>query len=453
VLAGEKANGGVARPAAMHAAIWWRQSCSATGKHQMKLPLPSMSKPRLDPTLIVALAITQMIGWGTTYYLPSMLSLPLQRELGLSPRMVFAAVAAMMITSALCSPMLGRHLDRASARPVMVAGSVLCAAGLAFLSQAQGAISYLAAWVVIGMASVMTLTLSAHAAVVKSYGAEARRALVMLVVAGGWSVTIFWPLTEYLLRYLDWRQAVLTYAYVHLFVAAPIHAIFTGRSRRTALADQSEHVQPPAINPRLDDKARRAGFLLTVLAFAPAGFVSWGLPLHFVAIFQESGIALALAVFLGSLSGPSQMFARILQWLWLDRIIDPVRLALLASLATIPVVALPLFMTFDALFAGMFVVTYGVTSGWTSMARATLPLILFGSGGFATLMGRLAMPLNLIFAVAPMIYAYVMELGGPQSAVFISLLLAIISGLAFVRLARLVEKPCPERSGISPDVP
>lgn len=421
-----------------------------------------MPKSRLDLTLIVALATTQMIGWGTTYYLPSMLSLPLQRELGLSPRVVFAAVAAMMVTSALCSPMLGRYLDRANARPVMVAGSVLCAAGLAFLSQAQGAISYLAAWMVIGMATAMVLTLSAHAAVVKAYGTQARQALVLLVVAGGWSVTVFWPLTEYLLRQMDWRQVVLVYAFIHLLVAAPIHAIFVGRSRDASVhvaicdtspdrVDQPEPARSPAISPRLAEESRKAGFLLTVLAFAPAGFVSWGLPLHFLAIFQEAGIALALAVFLGSLSGPSQMFARILQWLWLDRFIDPVKLALLASLATIPVVALPLFLTFDAVFAGIFVVTYGVTSGWTSMARATLPLVLFGSGGFATLMGRLAMPLNLIFAVSPMVYAYVMELGGPQAAVLMSLILTLISGLAFVRLARLASRPHPPRALATPE--
>lgn len=398
---------------------------------------PALSRQRFDPTLIVALAFTQMIGWGTTYYLPSMLSLHLQRELGLSPRVVFAAVAAMMITSAICSPMIGRRLDRASARPVMVTGSLLCAAGLAALSQAQGAISYLLAWMVIGVSSVMVLTLSAHAAVVKAYGSEARRALVLLVVAGGWSVTVFWPLTEYLLRLLDWRHVVLIYAGVHLLLCTPVHALFVGRSRTSRQAMPMDELPEDSVLPRLNADVRRSGFLLTVVAFAPAGFVSWGLPLHFVAIFQEAGLALAAAVFIGSLSGPSQMFARILQWLWLDRVIDPVTLAVMASLATVPVVALPLFLTFDTTFATVFVIAYGVTSGWTSMARATLPLVLFGSGGFATLTGRLAMPLNLVFAVAPMIYAFVMELGGPRAAVFMSLMLMLVSGLAFVRLGRL----------------
>jgi MFS family permease len=420
----------------------WRANANpplSTGNSLSLMHPPATSRTRLHPTLIVALAFTQMIGWGTTYYLPSMLSLPLQRELGLSPQLVFAAVAAMMVTSALCSPVLGRYLDQASARPVMVAGSVLCAAGLATLGHANGAVWYLVAWAIIGMASAMMLSLSAHAAVVKAYGGEARRALVLLVVAGGWSVTIFWPLTEYLLRLLDWRQVTMIYACVHLFVCAPVHAMFVGRDRQVNNAGLVEEDILPGVPPRLGTDLRRSGFLLTILAFAPAGFVSWGLPLHFVAIFQEAGLPLALAVFIGSLSGPSQMFARILQWLWLDKVIDPVRLAVMSSLATIPVVALPLFLAFDSVFATIFVIAYGVTSGWTSMARATLPLVLFGSGGFATLVGQLAMPFNLVFAISPMVYAFVMELGGPRAAVFLSLALTLVSGLAFLRLRRLAE--------------
>lgn len=421
-----------------------------------------MPKTRLDPALILSLAFTQMIGWGTTYYLPSMLSLPLQREMGLSTKIIYAAVAAMMITGAVLSPMLGRYLDRASARPVMTSGSVLCALGLAILSQVHDGLSYILAWIVIGVSSIMVLSLSAHAAVVKAYGPEARRALTLLVVAGGWAVTIFWPLGEFLLRFMSWRQVVLIYALVHLLVCAPIHAIFVGRIARTPHAETPPSPPLPmpgpapepaqSVQPRLPPTARRAGFGLTVLAFAPAGFVSWGLPLHFVELFQGAGLGLALSVWLGSLSGPSQMFARILQWLWLDRFIDPVKLALWAALATIPIVALPLYLAFDELFAMAFVVSYGVTSGVTSMARATLPLVLFGAGGFGALIGRLALPLNLVFAISPVVYAAVVERGGAEAAIVMSLLLVIVSGLAFGRLAQMARAGQPKAFVLDPSI-
>jgi predicted MFS family arabinose efflux permease len=399
-----------------------------------------MTKTRLDPLLIVALAITQTVGWGTTYYLPSALALALQRDLGVSSGMVFAAVTVMLMTGALMAPMVGRYLEHARAMPVMVACSVGCAGGLLALSQAQELWSYLLAWPLIGASSAIVLTLATHATVVRSYGRDAKRALTLLIVAGGLSVTVFWPLSEYLLRFFTWREVVIVYALVHLLLCAPLHLFAVGRAdrkHRKAMLDP-EHL-PLGIEPRLEPVSRRAGFWLTVVAFAPAGFVSWGLPLHFVAIFQEAGIALALAVWLGSLSGPSQMMARVLQWLWLDRVADPVKIGLWASVWTVPVMVVPLLIAFGPVFAGIFVVIYGLTSGWVSMARATLPLVLFGSGGFATLIGRLALPLNLVFAVSPMAYAFVMEQAGTRGAIILSVVLLFVSALAFVQLDMLAR--------------
>lgn len=399
-----------------------------------------MYQSRLDPILMVVLAITQTVGWGATYYLPSAFSVSLQRELGFSPAMVFSAVTVLLVTGALMAPIVGRYLEHARIMPVLVACSMGGAAGLGLLSQAQGLWSYLLAWLVIGSSSATILTLASHVIVVRASGKHGQSAITLLAVVGGLSVTVFWPLTEYLLRFLTWREVAIVYALLHLLVCAPLHAMAVGRVDRLhqqALSDPN-HL-PHSITPRLEMAARRNGFWLAVLAFSSAGFVSWGLPLHFIAIFQEAGIALALAVWLGSLSGPSQILARALQWLWLDKVADPVRIGLWASVWTVPVMVLPLFMGFGVVFAFVFVVVFGLTSGWVSLARSTLPLVLFGSGGFATLIGRLALPLNLTFAASPTVYAFVMEYSGTRGAIILSVVLLLISALAFVQLDRLAR--------------
>ncbi|MGL5363435.1 MAG: MFS transporter [Bosea sp. (in: a-proteobacteria)] len=399
-----------------------------------------MPTSRVDPLLLTALAITQTVGWGATYYLPSAFSVSLQRDLGFSPAMVFSAVTALLVTGALMAPFVGRYLEHARTMPVLVACSVGSAGGLALLSQAQGLWSYLAAWVVIGSSSATILTLTSHVAIVRSSGKRAQNAITILAVVGGLSVAVFWPLTEYLLRHVSWRDVALVYALLNLAVCAPLHAFAVGRADRRhqkALSDPDH--KPHAIASRLDPEARRSGFWLAVLAFASAGFVSWGLPLHFIAIFQEAGIAFAVAVWLGSLSGPSQVLARAIQWLWLDKVADPVKIALWSAVITVPVVIAPLLFGFSVIFAFVFVVTYGLVSGWVSLARSTLPLVLFGSGGFATLIGRLALPLNLTFAASPTFYAFVMERTGTRGAIVMSLVLLVVSALAFWRLDRLAR--------------
>jgi hypothetical protein len=46
------------------------------------------------------LALTQVIGWATTYYVPSTLVGPLMRDLRLSSEMVFGCITLMLLVSA-----------------------------------------------------------------------------------------------------------------------------------------------------------------------------------------------------------------------------------------------------------------------------------------------------------------------------------------------------------------
>lgn len=67
----------------------------------------------------------------------------------------------------------------------------------------------------------------------------------------------------------------------------------------------------------------------------------------------------------------------------------------------------------SALWAGLpfipALAAYGAGIGLESVARGTLPLALFGASGYATLMGRLAMPSLVGQAGAPWIGALLLE--------------------------------------------
>ena len=52
---------------------------------------------RISPTTraIAGLGFTQIVGWGTTYLMPSVLGRHLQDDLGISPELVFAGITVM----------------------------------------------------------------------------------------------------------------------------------------------------------------------------------------------------------------------------------------------------------------------------------------------------------------------------------------------------------------------
>ena len=52
----------------------------------------------LTPTarVTMGLGFTQIVGWGTTYLMPSVLGRFLQRDLGISSELVFAGITVMI---------------------------------------------------------------------------------------------------------------------------------------------------------------------------------------------------------------------------------------------------------------------------------------------------------------------------------------------------------------------
>ncbi len=400
-----------------------------------------MTQPRQSPTMIIVLALTQTIGWGTTYYLPSVLARDIAHDVDLSNTLVFAAITMMLVLSAVISPRVGAYLDQHRPAHAMMAGSLALAVGLVIVAYAKGPVQYLAGWAITGVGSASALTLGAHVAVVQRYGAQARHFLTLLMLTGGISVGVFWPLTNWLLGMMSWRAVVLLYAAIHVVVCAPLHFLFAGRSpaAQEAEASGTEGALAQSANaPGLKMQHRKAGLLWLVVAFASAGFVSWGLPLHYVTLFSEAGLSVSLAVTIGALTGPSQIVARFTQWLVLDRFAAPLNIVLTSAIVIVLVMTLPVVLPFTYVTALVFTVIFGFASGLISMARATLPLFLFGTGGFGSLLGRMMRPLNFAFAASPMLYAYVMQVGGTTAAKWLSLVVVIASALAFWRLASLV---------------
>ena len=72
----------------------------------------------------------------------------------------------------------------------------------------------------------------------------------------------------------------------------------------------------------------------------------------------------------------------------------------------------------------MALALYGAGNGIGSIAKGTLPLALFGPDGYASLMGRLAMPSLLAQALSPLLGAVLMEWSGTRAA------LGVLAGIA-----------------------
>lgn len=120
------------------------------------------------------------------------------------------------------------------------------------------------------------------------------------------------------------------------------------------------------------------------------------------------------------LIGPSQVGGRVVEMAF-GRHYHPIW-TMVASVALVAAGVILLVIGFPILAVSL--VLYGAGNGIGSIAKGTLPLALFGPFGYASLMGKLAMPSLLAQALSPSLGAILIEWRGPDAA------LGLLCGLA-----------------------
>ena len=194
-----------------------------------------------------------------------------------------------LVVSGLLSPTVGGLIDRHGGNWVMGGGALAGAAGLALLAFAEQRWSYLASWVLIGVAMASTLYDPAFTTLARLFGASARRQITFVTFAGGFASTVGWPATQIAAAQIGWRGTYLVFAAVLAVVIAPLHAFALPRTRRIA-------PPPPRgaairrCGRRRRCCARRAGCSACWWRrFALYAFMLSGVTAHLLAMLQRGG--------------------------------------------------------------------------------------------------------------------------------------------------------------------
>ncbi len=392
---------------------------------------PAVLTPAVRAT--AGLGITQIIGWGPTFLMPSVLGRHRERDLALPSEVIYGGITVMFGVGALFSPWVGKSMDRLGARGLMATGSLIYALALAALAASQGIASYLLCWAAMGVASTLALNTPASIALAQVAGARARQAIAVLAIVGGFASTVFWPICGLLEPTIGWRGTLLVFAGLHLLVCLPVHLVMLpGRPIATGAATGAAASTTAA--PLSAAESRRAFWLLTI-AFSCGAFIFTGFIVHAIGVLRGLGHDPATALLLASLIGPAQVAVRAIE-LGFGHRYSVMGSALFAA-AVLPVgLGLAWLAGGNFAVALVCIMAYGVANGLKAVLRATLPLALFGRAQFGTVMGRLALPQGIVSAAAPPVLAAVMAGFGAEGVLATCGVVAAVALGATLLLAR-----------------
>jgi hypothetical protein len=393
-----------------------------------------LQRPLDRRVVITALGIGQILAWGTSFYFPAVFAEPIVAETGWSLGYVVAGTSLGLLVAGLISPQVGRIIDKRGGRPVLLASSLCYAAGLAGIGASPALPIYLASWVLIGIGMGTGLYDAVFAALGRMYGSEARTPITNLTLFGGFASTVCWPLSAFMIEHAGWRTACFAYAGLHLLLVLPLQMAVVRAAPATAAAaagGQQDHKEtPPVRNEMLI-------FALLAAVLSIAAGIGSIVVVHLLIFLQARGLDFAVAVSLGTLFGPAQVGARVIERLFGSHY-HPVW----TMIASCTLMAVGLVLLYGAVSALLLVILlYGAGYGISWIGRGTLPLALFGPVRFPRLMGKLAFPSLIIQALAPSTGAFLIESHGVNATIGVLTLLALINVAVIGALWWLCRKP------------
>jgi len=171
------------------------------------------------------------------------------------------------------------------------------------------------------------------------------------------------------------------------------------------------------------------------LPFAASWTVVTAMAVHLPRLLEATGASTVQAVAAGTLIGPSQVGARILEASFMKRFHPMVSARLSVALHPIGAAVLGLFGA--AIASVPFTILHGAGGGILTIARGTVPLSIFGAENYGYRLGLLGVPTRIATAAAPLLFGILIDKFGAGVLVFSSALsIAAFIGLCSLPIGR-----------------
>lgn len=358
---------------------------------------------------VAALQVTQTVGYGVLYYSFSVVLQPMATALHASTAAVTGALTCSILAGAAVAVPVGRWLDRHGGRALMTGGSILATLLVVAWSRVENLVQLYAVLIGIGVTSAMVLYDAAFAVVVSWFDpAHRARAILAVIVVGGFASTIFMPLTGTLVDAYGWRTALLVLAVALGAITVPLHALAVRRAPHHA----------KAAGPAPDDRSRavRAAlrdqrFWWLAVAFVTHGAAMSVMTVHLVGYLVHKGHPATFAASIAGLLGVLSVTGR-LAITGIQRRLSTT--AVVAAVFTIQALGtLGLFLFGGSRIGAALAVTgFGIGFGVAGLVKPTMLADRYGTTAFATIAGILATPITLAKALAPLAAAGLLTVSG-----------------------------------------
>lgn len=382
------------------------------------------------------LGIAQILLWGGSFFLLSILGKPMMQSTGWSHGFIYGCLSFSILISGLISPRVGSIINKSDKNYLLLFSGLVMGLGLMLLSVSYHKLPFIFAWIVIGIGMGLGLYDALFGSLGKKYGSLASKSIVQITLVSGFTTSVIWPLLAFMNEQWEWRSSVQIYGLLLILIVSPIHYFSFFRKvkpkeKGVQLSKEANIIlkPKPAIIPSL-----KSAFYLLVVNFTFGSFLMTGIYIYLIDILKDKGLTLTQAIAIGALLGPSQVGIRVLDLILPKK--SPIQTAAISSI-TILLAMLSLLLSPKIAFLG--VILFGLGNGMRSILRGTLPLWIFQQRIYAKMLGKLALLPLVAQAATPLVGGFIIDHFSANTFLNVLCILAAINIIPILQLRAVMK--------------
>lgn len=394
-----------------------------------------------------ALAVTQTVGYGVLFYTFTVVTVPMESELGLSRTQTSLAFSLGLLLSGLVAAPVGRWVDARGARGLMSLGSALGALLVFAWSHVADLSSLMLVQAGIGVVMAAVLYDVAFTVVAKSFRRERMKAMLIITTVAGLASTIFVPLASWLVEVYGWREALRALAAVLAATTLPLHFFALRTTTSSGESVPPSSLRPGGLDTQEEDvdtrtALRSRSFWWVAAAFTLDRLAIVAIAAHSVPLLLERGHAPgAVAAAVGAI-GLMQVAGRLLFAPAAGR--QSLRRLTVVTFLVRGAAVLILLSLEGATALWLFAAFFGAANGASTLARAGLVADTFGTGNYGAINGSMSLLIATVQTVSPLaVGALRMSTGSYTVPLYLLVAVSLLAALTVSRARPVVSQNAP----------
>ena len=365
------------------------------------------------------LGIAQILIWGGSFFLLTVLAEPIHRDTGWSMTWIYGALTIGVLVSAVLSPRANVYIARRQGRKLLIGSSWIIAIGLCIIGVAPNIPVFVMGWGLMGVGMAGALYDPLFTTLGIMYGQQSRPVINAITLIAGFTTTIIWPVLAWIVEPLGWRATCWIYAGVLAITMAPLY--LKALPRDTAIGPSAPQ-QKTAIAAASSKEVSRTTYFLLSCVFSIAAVIMTAVSVQIIVLLQGAGHSAASAIALSALIGPSMVAMRVI--MFSIKSLHPIWMGLLSA-AFVAIGLLLILLSPQVAVLGM--VFYGIGNGLRALVRGTLPIALLPAHTLAPIMGKLTRSSLLCQAFTPLICGMLITHIGAMGTLLTLTALAVVN--------------------------